>query len=69
MYMQSCVYTMHMIHCKSKIDGEATEADGGASAPVGPNVATPLWIWPLENLNQIFKMTHFYDSFIIFHSK
>ena len=24
------------------IDGGATEADGGASAPVGPNVAMPL---------------------------
>ena len=24
------------------IDGGATEADGGASAPVGPSVATPL---------------------------
>ena len=24
------------------IDGGATEADGGASTPLGPNVATPL---------------------------
>ena len=24
------------------IDGGATEADGGASAPLGPSVATPL---------------------------
>ena len=24
------------------IDGGTTEADGGASAPVGPSVATPL---------------------------
>ena len=29
------------------IDGGATEADGGASAPVGPSVATPL-VWGLE---------------------
>ena len=27
------------------IDGGATEADGGASAPVGPSVATPLIFW------------------------
>ena len=31
---------MHMI--SQTIDGETTEADGGASAPVGPSVATPL---------------------------
>ena len=30
-------YTMHVIQY-----GGATEADGGASAPVGPSVATPL---------------------------
>ena len=34
------VYTMHVIN--QNIDGGATEADGGASAPVGPSVATPL---------------------------
>ena len=34
------VYTMHVI--SQNIDGGATEADGGASAPVGPSVATPL---------------------------
>ena len=30
----------HMI--SKDLDGGATEADGGASAPVGPSVATPL---------------------------
>ena len=33
---------MHVI--SQNIDGGATEADGGASAPVGPSVATPLTI-------------------------
>ena len=33
-------YTVH-VTCQD-IDGGATEADGGASAPVGPSVATPL---------------------------
>ena len=36
------VYTVH-VTCQD-IDGGATEADGGASAPVGPSVATPLTI-------------------------
>ena len=36
------VYTVHVI--TQNIDGVATEADGGASVPVGPNVATPLAI-------------------------
>ena len=36
------VYTIHVI-CQD-IDGGATEGDGGASAPVGPSVATPLVI-------------------------
>jgi len=31
---------MHVI--SKNIDGGATEADGEASAPVGPSVATPL---------------------------
>ena len=31
---------MHVI--KQNVDGGATEADGGASAPVGPSVAMPL---------------------------
>ena len=34
------MYTVH-VTCQD-IDGGATEADGGASAPVGPSVATPL---------------------------
>ena len=34
------LYTVH-VTCQD-IDGGATEADGGASAPVGPSVATPL---------------------------
>ena len=41
MYMYP-VYTMHVI--SQIIDGGATEADGGASAPVGPSVATPLTV-------------------------
>ena len=40
MYMYP-VYTVHVI--SQNIDGGATEADGGASAPVGPSVATPLF--------------------------
>ena len=34
------VYTVHVI--SQNIDGGTTEADGGASAPVGLSVATPL---------------------------
>ena len=43
MTLSMVVYTVH-VTCQD-IDGgatEATEADGGASAPVGPSVATPL---------------------------
>ena len=40
MKLNIVVYTIHVI-CQD-IDGGATEADGGASAPVGPSVATPL---------------------------
>ena len=36
------VYTVH-VTCQD-IDGGATEADGGANAPVGPSVAMPLLI-------------------------
>ena len=36
------VYTVH-VTCQD-IDGGATEADGGASAPVGPSVAMPLFL-------------------------
>ena len=39
-YTYVLVYTVHMI--SQNIDGGPTEADGGASAAVGPNVATPL---------------------------
>ena len=35
------VYTVHVI--SQIIDGGAIEVDGGASAPVGPTVATPLY--------------------------
>ena len=47
MNMYSCV---HHARDTLNIDGGATEADGGASAPVGPSVATPLHIHkvPLE---------------------
>ena len=39
------------------LDGGATKANGGASAPVGPSVATPLLIINLKMLakNQIFQ--------------
>ena len=40
MKLNIVVYTIHVIY--KDIDGGATEADGGASAPVGPSVATPL---------------------------
>ena len=40
MTLSMVVYTVH-VTCQD-IDGGATEADGGASAPVGPSVATPL---------------------------
>ena len=39
-YVYAVLYTVHMI--SQNIDGGATEADGGASAPVGPSVAMPL---------------------------
>ena len=42
MTLSMVVYTVH-VTCQV-IDGGATEADGGASAPVGPSVATPLLI-------------------------
>ena len=41
-YANVVVYTVHMI--SQSIDGGATGADGGASAPVGPSLATPLII-------------------------
>ena len=40
MTLSMVVYTVH-VTCQD-IDGGATEADGGASAPVVPSVATPL---------------------------
>ena len=40
MTLSMVVYTVH-VTCQD-IDGGTTEADGGASAPVGPSVATPL---------------------------
>ena len=36
------MYTVHVI--SKNIDGRATEVDGGASAPVGSSVATPLFL-------------------------
>ena len=39
-YAYAVLYTVHVI--SQNIDGGATEADGRASAPVGPSVATPL---------------------------
>ena len=44
MTLSMVVYTVHMT-CQD-IDGGATEADGGASAPVGPSVSTPLPLTP-----------------------
>jgi len=43
------VYNVHVI--SKNIDGGATEADGGASAPVGPSVATPLDGGQLERMD------------------
>ena len=43
MKLNIVVHTIHVI-CQD-IDGGATEGDGGASAPVGPSVATPLRRW------------------------
>ena len=40
MTLSMVVYTVH-VTCQD-IDGVASEADGGASAPVGPSVAMPL---------------------------
>ena len=40
MILSMVLYTVH-VTCQV-IDGGATEADGGASTPVGPSVATPL---------------------------
>ena len=38
------------------IDGGATEADGGASAPVGPSVATPLaWTCRKHKIYPLYK--------------
>ena len=56
------VYTVHVI--SQIIDGGAIEADGGASAPVGPTVATPLLVAvsssPVDciSLCQILKAKH-----------
>ena len=44
MTLSMVLYTVH-VTCQDidgLIDGWATEADGGISAPVGPSVATPL---------------------------
>ena len=46
MTLSMVVYTVH-VTCQD-IDGGATEADGGASAPVGPSVATPLSVEQLD---------------------
>ena len=45
---------MHVI--SQIIDGGAIEADGGASAPVGPTVATPLLIIKLVRTIQKYKL-------------
>ena len=44
MYNYAVLYTVHVI--SQNIDGGATEADGEASAPGGPSVATPLALGP-----------------------
>ena len=48
MYIYLCtkiIVLYELSHVISKdLDGGATEADGGASAPVGPSVATPLYV-------------------------
>ena len=47
MTLSMVVYTVH-VTCQD-VDGGATEADGGASAPVGPSVATPLIAIDIKN--------------------
>ena len=42
---------MHVI--SQNIDGGATEADGGASAPVDPSVAMPLLTVAIRNLERL----------------
>ena len=56
MKLNIVVYTIHVI-CQD-IDGGATEADGGASAPVGPSVATPLARGPLYHCRHMHTHTY-----------
>ena len=50
MYLCTKVIVLYELsHVISKdLDGGATEADGRASAPVGPSVATPLLMIPTK---------------------
>ena len=54
------VYTMQVI--SQNIDGGATEADGGASAPVGPSVATPLFLSLLRTV--CYSLGHILQDFL-----
>ena len=54
-------------HVISKdLDGGATEADGRASAPVDPSVATPLYAEKCMNSFQIHNINNKYRSSTIF---
>ena len=63
------MYTVHVI--SQIIDGGATEADGGASAPVGPSVATPLLMGQSHYFKLFFEMTavsEYFDFLILLFS-
>ena len=53
------VYTVH-VTCQD-IDGGATEADGGASAPVGPSVATPLHTYVIHYAIMVMHEQKWFD--------
>ena len=48
----------------SQIDGGAIEADGGASAPVGPTVATPLLKTTINLDKCAFRLMVLHQGFI-----
>ena len=55
------MYTVLVI--SQNIDSGATEADGGASVPVGPSVATPLCMGTLCNC-VFFMLIQHYSLFV-----
>ena len=63
MMLSMVLYTVH-VTCQD-IDGGATEADGGASAPVGPSVATPLIITEATRCFRVLRVLHYIVNFEI----